>query len=132
MCILTVYVWTYLSHLDDMQLGQQVAICQGEMVAIQELSLGEGDAFSGVVVNLFGDGGVQVEIQPLELPEQRLLLDYGLRETQVCISEIYYVSIALDVFLMGTFPRPRLSLYIGLKKCFQLRFSIEPAFHGQD
>lgn len=102
-----------MSHLDDMQLGQQVAICQGEMVAIQELSLGEGDVFSGVVVNLFRDGGVQVEIQPLELPQQRLLLDCGLRETQACISDIYYISIAIEVFLMGGFPRPRLSLYIG-------------------
>lgn len=69
-----------MSHLDDMQLGQQVAVCQGEMVAIQELPLGDEDVFSGVLVNLFRDGGGQVEIQTLELPQQRLLMDYGFRK----------------------------------------------------
>lgn len=46
------------SNLDDVQFGKQVAVCQGEVVAIQKLPLGDGDVFSRVDVNLLREWGV--------------------------------------------------------------------------
>ena len=63
-----------LSHLDHMQFGQQVAVCQRQAVAIEILSLGDSDVFCGVVVNLLWERRVQIDVQTFKLPQQSLLL----------------------------------------------------------
>lgn len=54
------------SYLDNVQLGQQVAVCQGHLVAIQEFARGDGDVVQAVLIDLVRERGVQVLIQLLQ------------------------------------------------------------------
>lgn len=67
-----------------MQFGQQVAVSQGEAVPVQKLPLGDGDGFSGVVVDLLGERRDQVVVQALELPQQVFLMDWRVKNTEIC------------------------------------------------
>lgn len=61
-----IFPCTPQSYLDNVQLGQQVAVCQGHLVAIQELARGDGDIVQAVLIDLIGERGVQVLIQLLQ------------------------------------------------------------------
>lgn len=53
-------------YLDNVQFGQQVAVGQGHLVAIQELAGGDGDVLQAVLIDLVRERGVQVLIQLLQ------------------------------------------------------------------
>lgn len=54
------------THLDYVQLWQQVAVGQGHLVAVQEVACGHLDVLDAVVVDLVGEGRAQVFVQLLQ------------------------------------------------------------------
>lgn len=54
------------THLDYMQLGQQVAVCQRHFIAIQEVAVWDFDVLDAVVINLVGQRWAQVIVQFLQ------------------------------------------------------------------
>lgn len=61
--------WLYLH---DVQFWQQVAVCQGELVAIQEAADGELLVLQAVRVDLVRQGAVHVVVQLLQGSGQAL------------------------------------------------------------
>ena len=60
-------------YLDYVQFRQQVAVCQGELVSVEEASVGALLLLHAVGVDLIRQGAVQVVVQLLQGPGQTLL-----------------------------------------------------------
>lgn len=67
------------AHLDNVQLGQQVAVGQGHFIAIKKFTCGELDVFHAVLINFIGERGVQVLIQLLQGFQETPLQRWGKR-----------------------------------------------------
>lgn len=61
------------THLDYMQLGQQVAVCQRHFIPVQEVAVWEFDVLDAVVVNLIGQRWAQVIVQLLQRLQESTL-----------------------------------------------------------
>ncbi len=68
-----------LTHFDDVELGQQVAVGQSELLTVQEGAGGGSDIISAVLVDLVRQRRAQVVIQLLQGLQQTLL--------QICTSK---------------------------------------------
>lgn len=62
-----------LVHLHDVQLWQQVAVCQSQLVPVQKAPLGELGVLHAVRVDLVGQGVVQVVVQLIQGSGQTFL-----------------------------------------------------------
>ena len=62
-----------LFHLDYVQFGQQVAVCQSELVSVEEAPVGALLLLHAVCVDLVRQRAVQVVVQLLQGPGQTLL-----------------------------------------------------------
>lgn len=64
-------------HLDNVELGQEVAVRQRELIPIQELAPRNRHLLRAVGVHLVGQGAVQVIVQLLQGPQQVLLVNWN-------------------------------------------------------
>lgn len=62
-----------LAHLDDVQLGQQVAVGQGHFITVQELAVRELDVLNAVVVDLVGQRRAEILVQLLQRLQEAAL-----------------------------------------------------------
>lgn len=60
-------------YLDNVKLGEKVAVSKGHVIAIKELAAGHFDVLNAIVVNLVRQWGSQVLIQLLQGLQQTSL-----------------------------------------------------------
>ena len=70
-----------VADLDDVQLGQQVAVRQRHVLPVQELAGGHLDVLDAVVVDLVRQRGAQILVQLLESLQQASLQTYARAHT---------------------------------------------------
>lgn len=89
-------------YLDYVQFWQQVAVCESELVPIEEAPVGALLLLHAVCIDLIGQGAVQVVVQLLQGSGQTLLENYTQKYAYNTVRSISDVTCAVITSLGGS------------------------------